>query len=237
MKKWTFAALTILFVTKSAFAIASSTDYNHVPKDQIVNPQAIEAWEEKMGYVTLKMDLNKVQKIGLDCKDKNLYPTHADQGSKQYHIFDYASYNRLQLNPNDEACLLSSKYKNGAGKFYCMKADLLYTAVISDTYKDSCGHYYRGYWRVTYLQKNDNMGTLFSKGRSMYQNPNSEFPGDMLMDGTYKVDVNQFLFLSPLFKSDMKYIKEAFVRNQTSRLKYNSKTLLFEEVHTSKKLK
>ncbi len=219
-----------------AFAIQSSnpaTGYFHVADDLIPNRSAFQGWEEKFGYVSLQMDLNKIKQVKVICENKKLYPTHADQSTKQYHVFDFGRYDVTKLKSDDEMCNLASKYKNSKGVFYCMRSDSMETAVISDTYKDACGNMYRGYWRVLYKYSDESMGTLFAKGRTMYLNPKAEYDGDYMTGGTYPVDESEFLFLSALFKTDKAKIDEAFKRNQTSKIKYNIKSMLFEEVSSN----
>ncbi len=216
-----------LLLLLTSFAAA---DLNQVPVDEIPSYYAFTEWRPVDGYTTDALDLNKVPQISLNCSSANLYPTHADQSTKQYHQFNYGSYDINKLKAEDPTCLLPSKYKNAAGKYYCQRSDILYSTVISDTYRDLCGNQYRAFWRVTYLKQNDNMGTLFSRGRTMYQNPGSDFPGDVVLGGTYITNVKDFLFLSPLFTGDDNLIKQAFKKNQSSRIRYNPDTLLFEEV-------
>jgi hypothetical protein len=208
-------------------------DYSANPKD-IPNSKAIQRWAEKPGYVSNSLDLNKLVKISLNCEDKKLYPTHADQTTKAYHVFNAGIFDARLLKGSDKACLRPSLYRNGSGVYYCVRADHIETAVISDTYKDSCGNYYRGFWRVTYMHADESMGTLFAKGRTMYVRPGAEFKGDYVLGGTYPVDEKEFLFLSPLFLTDQEKIDSQFFANQTSKIRYNDKTLLFEEVPEAK---
>lgn len=209
-------------------------DYYLLDPKEVPNQSAILRWTEKSGYVSNPLNLNKIAKISLSCEDKKLYPTHADQTTKAYHVFNAGIYNAQKLKGSDRACLRPSLYRNGSGIYYCVRADHIETAVISDTYKDRCGNFYRGFWRVTYMHADESMGTLFAKGRTMYVRPGAEFKGDYVLGGTYPVDEKEFLFLSPLFLTDKEKIDSQFYANQTSKIRYNDKTLLFEEVPEAK---
>ncbi len=191
--------------------------------------EALIKWQEVPYYVSTSIDYSAVVQVDLNCNVSLLMPTHADQTTKFYHQFESTEFNIAKLKYNDEACLLPSKYKNSLGQFYCQRADTFYTAIISDTYRDRCGNNYRAFWRVSYLKQHDNMGTLFSKGRTLYPKPNSQFAGDVQLGGTYVVDKSDFLFLSPLFSADLKNIERAFKDNQNNILRFNEQTLLFEE--------
>ena len=214
------AFLFSLFLTVSAFA---QNDLNR-PTHPALLP-----WQEVRDYVTSPIALDQIQHVNFQCDQTTLYPTHADQTTKIYHQFDYAQFDLGKLKADDRACLMPSKFKNASGQYYCQMGDTYYTAIISDTYKDRCGHVYRGYWRVSYLHQDENMGTLFAKGRTMYPKPNADYPGDVQLGGTYPVEASEFLFFSPLFNGDEAAIQKAFVDNQKTILRYNPQTWLFEE--------
>lgn len=216
--------LTVVLMTFSAFGFDNETG-----PDNPTHP-ALRPWSPVVDYVSSPVPLNQIKKVAFNCAaDAKLYPTHADQTLKYYHIFNSASFDLARLKYDDPACLLPSRYKNAAGQYYCQRADIYFTTIISDTYRDRCGHVYRGFWRTSFLQQNENMGTLFAKGRTMYPKPGAEFPGDVQLGGTYAVDSAEFLFLAELLPGDAQQIEKSFVDNQKTVLRFNPQSLLFEE--------
>lgn len=213
----------ILLATFSAFGFDNETGPNNP-----VHP-ALKAWSPVPYYVSSPVPMNQLVKKPFTCDQTQLFPTHADQNLKLYHLFDSAEFDLARLKFDDPACLLSSRYKNSAGQYYCQRSDIYYTTIISDTYRDRCGNIYRGYWRTSFLKENENMGTLFAKGRTMYPKPNATFPGDVQLGGTYPTEASEFLFFSELLAGDVEGIKKSFVDNQKTILRYNPQTLLFEE--------
>lgn len=171
-------------------------------KQVVPNADAITSWQEIPGYRDSQVDSLTVARVALDCGDKNLYPTHPQQNTKLYHLFLSARYDHTRLKGDDEACATSAKYSNAQGAKACLRPDYLEYAVISDIYRDSCGHTYRGFFDVAFLKANDNMGVLFAKGRALYPKPNAGALMDMYVGDTYAVDQSEFLFLSPLFPGD-----------------------------------
>lgn len=152
----------------------------------------------------------RVDIIPLQCRDKNLYPTHPQQFTKEYVLGLVAKYDNRRLPGSSDACAVSTTTKS-----YCIVAQRGVVAVMSDTYEDGCGNLYRGYWFLNYrigggpTKSEDNMGTLFSKGRTQYPKRNAMFAGEVEDGNTYAVDVKNFLFLSPLLPNDLKRIREA----------------------------
>jgi hypothetical protein len=137
-----------------------------------------------------------------ECSTDNLYPTHPFQSTKEYLHAVYSMYDHATLSPDSYACLT----KNPTGK-YCLRGAVALMVVMSDTYEDDCGNLLRGHWLVTYLQSDENMGTLFSKGRVLYENPHSEFPGEYEEGGTYVVKKSDFFLLGDLLKDDPEKIR------------------------------
>lgn len=178
-----------------------------ISKQTVPNAGAIVSWQEIAGYRDSDLDPMSAPRISLECADTNLYPTHPQQNTKHYHLFLSARYDHTRLKGDDEACTLSSKYPNAQGVKPCLRPDYLEYAVISDTYRDSCGHMYRGFWDVAFLKANDNMGVLFAKGRTLYQKPNAGDVNDMYIGDTYAVSADEFLFLSPLLPGDLQKVE------------------------------
>jgi hypothetical protein len=193
----------------------------------IPDAQAFTGWKPVEGYTTSDVDLDKIQKIPLSCaQDSKLYPTQPQQYVKSYHRFNWGGYDLARLTAESEACTLGSKYKNAAGQYPCLRPDIVYNVIMSDTFRDRCGHLYRGYWELLYLKQNENMGTLFSKGRTLYPRPDSAYDKDFYVGGTYAVDVTEFLFLSPLLPGDAANIQESQRRAEQTH-SFDPNSLLF----------
>lgn len=149
--------------------------------------------------------------LPLTCKDKNLYPTHPQQFTKEYIYSVVAKYDNARLPGTSTSCEVSTRN----AKAYCIRAMRAVVAVMSDTYQDGCGNFYRGYWLKNYRvatdrrKSEDNMGTLFALGRAQYPKPGAQFAGEFVDGNTYPVNVKQFLFLGKLLPNDMKRIREA----------------------------
>ena len=109
-----------------------------------------------------------------------------------------------------------------------MQPDIVYNVILSDIYRDRCGHIYRGFKHVVYLKQNDNMGTLLALGRTVYPVPNSQVQGDMYDGPTYPVLVQEFLFLSPVFPGDEAKAQALKAQAIKSTHSFDENTLLFD---------
>lgn len=153
---------------------------------------------------------NQLSEKPLSCPDKTLWPTHPQQYTKEYLFAVSAPFDRLRLPPDMSSCITPNPTRR-----YCLRAQDANVMVLSDTYEDTCGNLYRGYWVVTFrsgggpLRSEDNMGTLLAKGRTQYEKPHAEFPGEMITGYTYGVDVKNFIFLSQLLPGDKIHIESA----------------------------
>jgi hypothetical protein len=176
------------------------------------NPEALTKWKEVRGYVTDRTDLEAYPKLRVDCEDQHLYPTHPQQLLKLYHRFNSNQYDNQKLKAGDEPCLIGQKesQRNGPSSrpLACFRADIGYDSIISDTFEDACGHYYRGFKAVSYLGRDENMGTLFSAGRTTLQKPGSKIDNELVPGHTYAVPVKDLLFVGPLFPGDEAEIKK-----------------------------
>lgn len=174
----------------------------------VPNPEALAKWKEMKGYVTDRTDLEAYRKLAVDCADQHLYPTHPQQLLKLYHRYDSNQYDNLKLKGTDEPCLMPQKNPPRGRAPLCLRADIAYDVIISDTLQDVCGHYYRGFKRATFLGKNETMGTLFSAGRAVYPKEGSKIDGEMEIGGTYAVPLKDLLFVGPLLAGDEEKIAE-----------------------------
>lgn len=117
-----------------------------------------------------------------------------DQSTKKYHKFLVGTYNHAKLKGDSQACATSSITN------YCLRPDTVEYTVMSDIFSDSCGNSYRGFWEVMFMTRHENMGTLGSLGRTLYEKANSQFPGEFETGPTYLVEAKNFLFFTELFK-------------------------------------
>jgi hypothetical protein len=162
-------------------------------------------------------------------QDPKLYPTHPSMSAKEYHVFRQATYDRNQLDGRDDACMLSQVKDERKGmrnnlsaaardriiaqadaagrKIFCQLGHDVHQVALSDTYIDACGNYYRGVKSFAYKVVDDNMGTLFSPGRTNYNR--GATMGEGQYDGdTYAVPHTEFAFLAELLPGDMGKIEQ-----------------------------
>ena len=142
--------------------------------------------------------------VAVNCHDKKLWPTHPQESTKEYLYGIVANYDYSKLPPSSDACLRP----NPTNRF-CLYSTWANLIVMSDLFQDSCGVKYRAYWLVSFLKSDDNMGTLLSKGRTVYPKPNAEFPGEYITGYTYPIEIKVFLFLGTLWRGDQEKIDQA----------------------------
>lgn len=153
-------------------------------------------------------------------KDNNLYPAHPQQDTKEYLYGAYANYAHHKLPVDSSACVTVNPTRR-----FCLRATYANLIIMSDIYEDACGNFYRGYWLTSFLKSDESMGTLFSKGKTAYEKPEAEFPGEFVMGGTYPVDKINFLFLGKLRQGDKEAVEKG--RKDASRLGFRRENFLF----------
>ncbi len=157
---------------------------------------------------------HQLNEVPLDCRDQRLWPTHPQQYTKDYHHAVTASYQQHKLPINSSACLRPNPTRR-----FCIQATWANLIVMSDTFQDNCGHTYRGFWLVKFLDAHESMGTLLSKGRTVYEKPNSQFAGEFEEGNTYPVPANDFILLTRIRKSDVAKIEGQRAQALRSRYK------------------
>lgn len=188
------------------------------------DPKALEPWRLNDEFVINKpISPSQIFEKPLTCETKNLYPTHPYQSTKEYIHAVFSMYDHTILPPDSHACLTPNPTRK-----YCLRGSTAIMVVMSDTYEDDCGNYYRGYWLVTYLKSDENMGTLFSKGRVLYEKPEAEFPGEYYEAGTYVVNRNDFFTFGELLPGDRENIRAEEERSLRAGFRKNGK--LFERI-------
>ena len=193
---------------------------------EIPEAQAVSRWTDPRYEDTSapRPDSLEHVEVPASCRGKDLYPTHPQQMSKIYHVYRVANYTSNLVPADSRVCKITSR---GTVK-HCLQPDSFSYAVISDIFQDGCGNIYRGVWKVGFLKRDDNMGTLFSKGRTMYEKENSQFRNDMEEGQTYAVGRNDFLFLTPAFPGDKEKAQKLFQQARQTHV-YDERTRLFQK--------
>ncbi len=172
---------------------------------EVEEPASFKGWRKNASEQHGDLDFTELRPAEIHCSSTQLTPSSPDMSAKEYFNAMYGVYDHRKLNPESGLCLIRSKSK----KPFCLKADGLYYVVVSDLYQDKCGNYYRGYTEVMFQKSYETMGTLFSPGRTMYQNPKSEFQGDMIVGHTYPVEAGDFYFLRAASPEEIAKIRDA----------------------------
>lgn len=175
-------------------------------------------WRESTDFVIVDaISPDEARELPLTCESSTLWPTHPFQTTKEYLWAGFAHYEHHKLPVDSYACMRPSPTNR-----FCLMGAIAMAVVMSDTFEDECGNTYRGYWLVTYLKHDENMGTLFSKGRTAYPRPGGPYEYDMIEGDTYPVKTKDFLFLGELLPLDHENIsreqdrasKNGFIRKQ-----------------------
>jgi len=229
---------TVFILTLALSACVSTTATTRTPAGAsskqsqrdvaIPDPQGFLGWKEIAGYRTSDKDVDKLQAVELKCDKTELFPTHPSQATKLYHAAQIGLYQQTKIPGTSEACKISGKFKTTRGTLPCLMADSLKYFAISDTYQDRCGNFYRGLVEVRFWSRDESMGTLFSRGRTVYPKPHSDFEGEMEEGGTYAVDYNDMLLVTELFPGDQEAIAKYKGDALANGFRFNSTTLLFE---------
>lgn len=159
--------------------------------------QHLGRWNEHRDFILTSRDPRGLFRRGFSCANGKLFPTHPSQATKEYQYAVWSQYDHSRLSPSSYACLTVSP----PGR-HCLRAAVAIMVILSDTFQDECGNFFRGYWLQGYLKSDENMGTLASRGRTFYPKPNSPFPNDFEEGGTYAVEPKSFLFLAELEPGD-----------------------------------
>lgn len=179
-----------------------------VSRDRVPEPQAFKGWSEDTSMISEPRPAD-VQRVSIGCADKTLVPTHPQSSLKTYHRYARGDYDAAKLLGDSELCRVKGNGRNTWGQVPCLAPDAFQYVMLSDTYVDHCGNYYRGFWEELFVLSQETMGTLLSKGRTVYEVPNAEFHGEVYDAGTYELDADTFVFFSKLFPGDADRIETA----------------------------
>ena len=178
--------MEFLFSLLVSFALASS---------EVPSAHAFLGWSNHTDREAITLD--KIEKVEIKCGTK-LFPAYPQSYLKQYHEVLIGSYDHAKMTAKDDACAIAG---NGPVR-HCLRPKLIYSYILSDTFNDSCGNLYRGVWRVVFFDSDESMGTLISKGRTLYEDPKAELPGTYVYGPTYACDVSEFIYLGRPFPGD-----------------------------------
>lgn len=162
---------------------------------------AFQKWSLSQHTTMPSKDPFQLQHIPVNCESKELLPTSPYQDTKNYEVHFTGRFDHRKLPARDRLCLVRSRSANPV----CLAPDTLHAVIMSDFFVDSCGNVYKGYWSVVYAQREDNMGTLLSKGRTLFPSPRAteQFP-EMIEGHIYKVHVDEFLFLTEPTETELR---------------------------------
>lgn len=210
--------------SESAIGEASS---DPVTAERVPEPQAFKAWSDDHQAVSEPRP-ESVARTTVHCADKTLYPTHPQSDLKRYHRYAHGRYDAFKVPASSEVC----KIRGGtAARPICLATATLEYAMLSDTYRDTCGNLYRGFWDQLYLSTQETMGTLMSRGRRVFEVPSAQFAGEVYDADTYGVAEREFLFLADAFPGDKERVeraKQSAIAAGTHR--YDAATHVFEYV-------
>lgn len=217
--KWPFLIL-LCFIFNTAQAGWQSYLDRNVFKGRLENffPEAryIQLpWRQssEISFERRPLQPESLHPIHLPSKEK-LWPTHPQQTTKEYLYAVWAPYDYTRLPPRSSVCLTPNPTRR-----FCQHSTWVNVVVISDTFEDQRGRLYRGYWPVYFLHTDENMGTLLSKGRTVYPKPGSTFDNDFVEGQTYEVKAGDFLFLAELLPADLRNIQREQTRAKSRWIK------------------
>ncbi len=190
--------------------------------EDLIEPHALKQWHLLHSY-TAGIPLSPQQpRPAFKCGNSELYPTHPGQELKQYHVYLKAQFHHQKISAHSPLCRMTTTNKS-----HCLLADSLHFVVLSDTYRDRCGHMYRGVQKRVFIGQDETMATLYSAGRTLYENPHSEFKYDFETGPTYATHCDDFEYLLPLFEADdFKIFK--LVESALKAFTFDPTTLLFQ---------
>ncbi len=217
--------------TSGAAATGTAAD-EPVPRSRVPEVHAFVGWRDDTQTVSDPKPKD-VERVQIACADKTLYPTHPQSSLKKYHRYSHGRYDHAKLDGESPVCKVKGGGRNSAGKIPCLSPAGLDYAMLSDTYEDSCGNRYRGYWENLYLTTDETMGTLMSRGRTVYTVPNAQFSGEVYDGATYAVDAGDFAFVSALLPGDEERIANAKDLSKTTH-RYDPQKHTFEYVGPNK---
>lgn len=198
---------SLVFGLILAVILASMAAKADLQPAAVPNPKAFLGWENNPDFPPSGAKPETFKRVTVDCPGRELFPTHPQQTTKTYHVSLLGRYDHFRLRAGDDACERGADRPNARGEMSCLRPDSIEYAVISDFYQDRCGNFYRGFWDVQFLKTNDTMGTLFSQGRVLFQNPKSPFENDMYVADTYALNESNFVFLAPVTENEVRIIK------------------------------
>lgn len=175
-------------------------------------PEELEPWQEHSQRINIQLE-ELPAPISFRCANSNLlYPTHPLQQGKEYHQRQQSRYAPENLDGRDIACgqsrvrqsqmplrAIANNIERHNARYgadtplVCNAGARVQRAVLSYTYIDECGNYYRGVWTARFVGPEPD-SALWARG--------IEMPGGRLRP-TIALPYTDFDLLMPLFPGDL----------------------------------
>ncbi len=170
--------------------------------EPVPSERAFIGWTDNSDRDAVRVE--SLSSVEVACADQTLYPAYPQSHLKTYHEVKYGNYDHGKMTKVDEACATSGFDP----KRRCLRAKILHSYILSDVFNDACGNFYRGIWQTVFFNTDESMGSLISKGRTQYEDHDSEFSGSYIDGGTYAVPSEVFLKIAPVFAGDVSKVLE-----------------------------
>jgi hypothetical protein len=183
--------------------MGSFTRLQGLPPGSVPYPDKIKEWRNRLSADDQKVNEEPPATAWIPnaCGPDKLYPTHPQQSLKRYHATEVATYDTPKVPAGaadtEDVCTIKTNQKDPK----CLMSTTYEYAVLSDTLEDKCGNKYRGYIARGFLKNQENMGTLFSPGRTAYPKAGGD-PREFEYGQTYPVDTKDLVHVGPLLPGD-----------------------------------
>jgi hypothetical protein len=225
-----FASLSLMVSCShsKAFREVASKIPDSILAESVKEKHAFLGWKNNPREQTDFLNFEEVKSVSINCENSRIFPTHPQMDQKKYFNAKYGSFDHFKLSTESELCLLKTKSKNSKGNYTCLRADRLAYVVISDLYEDSCGNFYRGYKELLFQRSHENMGTLFSPGRSMLPDPKATVEGEYIYGSTYPVESAEFYFFTEVTDQERASIKVGKKQAEKLGIRWDPQTNTFQ---------
>ena len=118
--------------------------------------QGVKNWKKNSNYGSSLTTVtpNNNSRFANSLCGNTFYPAHPLATTKEYHEALYKRLDLSKMTGEDHYCQIP-----GYKKRRCARALNFHFVIISDTFYDRCGNYFRGYWSRAYHGADESMGT------------------------------------------------------------------------------
>lgn len=176
-----------------------------VLEDPLPNPVAFKGWKQVLNETIPE------QSVNIKCQDRSLIPTHPEMSLKKYHKNWLGSYNHFLLSAQDSACQVGGAYRNSKGIFPCFMGRQIRYFVLSDTFKDKCGNFYRGYFEILFFKDQESEATLYSPGRSVVKKEKRGAFPEYIPGAPIEVKEDSFFLFQEATASEIEEIRNILI--------------------------